>query len=600
MSLGTHANPHHPGTHRAGGDASARQAPSPGKTLAVATMGSFLAFVNVSIVLISLPAIFDNGLHLDPLQPGNVSYLLWLLLGYMVVTAVLVVTAGRLGDMMGRDRAFVLGFAIFTVGSVLCALTPNSGAAGALELIAFRCVQGVGGAFLMANSTALITDAYPANRRGFAVGVSQVFGIAGSFLGLVVGGVLSAVDWRLIFWVSVPLGVVGLIWSKRVLHDPNRNHDVSLDIAGNITFAVGLVALLVGISYGIQPYGGHVTGWSSPFVLSSTIGGVILLAIFVQVEKRAENAMFNIALFRIRAFSFGNLAGLLAATARGGLQFMLIIWLQGIWLPLHGYNYSDTPLWAGIYLLPLTIGFLIAGPVSGYLSDRIGARPFATGGMLLVALSFGLMLLLPTDFNYYAFAALLVLNGLGSGLFTSPNTTGVMNAVPASQRGTASGMRSTFQNSGQVLSIGLFFTLLVIGLASSLPGALQSGLVAHGVSAADAHTASTLPPVATLFAAFLGYNPISHLLGAHVLSSLPAGQNAILTGKSFFPTVISGPFKDGLSVVFWVAIALCVVAAIASYLRGGKFVHEDSDAPRVAEPVLDDTDVPAVLAPANA
>jgi len=545
------------------------------QTLVITTVGVFLAFVNSSIVLISLPAIF-RGLRLNPLEPANVSYLLWLLLGYMVVTAVLVVTAGRLGDIFGRSRTFSVGFGIFTLGAAVCALDPISGGGGALFLIIARCVQGIGGAMLMANSTALITDAFPSHRRGTAVGINQVFALAGSFVGLLVGGLLADTSWRLVFWVSVVPGVVGTVWAARALHDNAARRLVRVDLWGNVTFGIGLVALLVGISYGIQPYHGHITGWSSPFVLVSTVGGVAVLAAFVAVERRVAAPMFDLSLFKIRAFSMGNAAGLLASIARGGLQFMLIIWLQGIWLPQHGYAYARTPLWAGIYLIPLTVGFLVAGPISGWLSDRFGARPFATGGMLLVAASFGLMLLLPADFSYPAFAALLVLNGIGSGLFASPNTTGVMNAAPASERGIASGMRATFQNSGQVLSIGLFFTLLVIGLAGTLPGSLEAGFLAHGVPLAAAHQAATLPPVATLFAAFLGYNPVQQLLGTHVLGALPAAQSAQLTGGSFFPRAISTPFTHGLEVVFIVSIVLCLLAAAASWLRGGRYVSDEA------------------------
>jgi MFS family permease len=249
---------------------------------------------------------------------------------------------------------------------------------------------------------------------------------------------------------------------------------------------------------------------------------------------------------------------------------MLIIWLQGIWLPLHGYDYSSTPLWAGIYLVPLTLGFLIAGPLSGRLSDRLGHRAFTSGGLLLMAVSFGGLLLLPVDFNYWAFAALILLNGLGGGLFAAPNASAIMSAVPAHQRGAASGMRSTFQNSGMVLSIGLFFSLMVVGLASSLPTTLFNGLTAQGVPASAAHSLASLPPVGVLFAAFLGYNPIQQLLGPGVLHSLPAANAATLTGRDFFPHLISGPFHNGLVVVFWLAIAMSVVGALASLVRAPK------------------------------
>jgi EmrB/QacA subfamily drug resistance transporter len=550
--------------------------------LVVTSVGVVLAFLNSSIVLISLPAIF-RGLHLDPLESQNVSYLLWMITGYLVVTSVLVVTAGRLGDIYGRARLFTIGFGVFTVGALLCAVDPIHGAGGAVFLILARCVQGVGGAAIMANSTAILTDAFPAERRGVAVGINQVTALTGSFAGLVIGGLLANIGWRWVFVVSFVPGVVGTIWSAKVLPDVGKRIAVPLDVAGNITFGLGLVSILTGITYGIQPADGRDSGWLSPFVLGCFVVGVVLLTAFGVIERRVAAPMFDLQLFRIRAFSAGNAAGLLAATARGGLQFALILWLQGIWLPLHGYSFEDTPLWAGIYLLPLTVGFLIAGPVSGYLSDKYGARLFATGGMLINALSFGLLLALPVDFSYVAFAALLALNGLSSGLFASPNTTGIMNAVPARERGIASGMRATFQNSGQVLSIGLFFGLLTVGLSGSLPGALKSGLVAHGVPQTVAAHAAATPSIGPLFAAFLGDNPIKGLVGTQTLNALPAGQSATLTGTKFFPTILEGPFHDGLVLAFGLAIILCVLAAAASWLRGGKFVYDDAAADGVLE-----------------
>jgi MFS family permease len=530
------------------------------------TLGMLLATINSSIVLISLPAIF-NGVKLNPLQAGNVSYLLWMLMGYMLVTAVLVVTLGRLGDMFGRVKIYNFGFAVFTVCSIILSLDPFTGGHGALWLIGWRVVQAVGGAMLMANSTAIITDAFPATQRGMALGINMVAALAGSFLGLVLGGVLADWDWRSVFWVNVPIGVLGTIWAYKSLHDLSARRPGRIDWWGNVTFGVGLTALLAAISYGIQPYGGHTMGWTNPLILAGLIGGVAVLVLFVVIESRTAEPMFPLALFRNHVFASGNAAGLLMSIARGGLQFMLIIWLQGIWLPLHGYDYAQTPLWAGIYLVPLTFGFLVAGPMAGRLSDRFGHRAFASGGLLLMAATFGGMLLLPTDFNYPAFALLIFLNGLGSGLFAAPNVSSVMSSVPAHQRGAASGMRATFQNSGMVLSIGLFFSLMVIGLASSLPTTLFNGLTAQGVPASAAHAVAALPPVGVLFAAFLGYNPIQQLLGPHVLHALPAQNAATLTGRQFFPHLIAGPFHDGLVVVFWLAIAMALVGAFASLVR---------------------------------
>ena len=533
------------------------------------TLGNLLATINSSIVLISLPAIF-KGIGVNPLEAGNVSYLLWMLMGYMLVTAVLVVTLGRLGDMFGRVKIYNAGFAIFTITSVILSLDPFDGSGGAIWLIGWRVLQAVGGAMLMANSAAIITDAFSAEQRGMALGVNIVSALAGSFIGLVLGGVLAEWDWRSIFWVNIPVGVLGTIWAYRSLHDTGVRRPAKIDWWGNATFAIGLTAVLAAITYGIQPYGGHTMGWTNPWVLSGLIGGALVLVTFGVIETKVAEPMFPLTLFKNLGFTSGNVANLLASIARGGLQFMLIIWLQGIWLPLHGYDYDQTPLWAGIYLVPMTIGFLAAGPLSGYLSDKFGPRLFAAGGLLVMAASFFGLLLLPGDFNYVVFALLIFVNGLGGGLFAAPNTSLIMSSVPANMRGAASGMRATFQNAGMVLSIGVFFSLMVAGLANSLPGTLSSGLVAQGVPAQTAGAIAQLPPVGTLFAAFLGYNPIGQLLGPTVLGALPAANAANLTGLEFFPRLIAEPFHDGLIIVFWMAIAMAVVGALASLLRSKK------------------------------
>jgi MFS family permease len=534
------------------------------------TVGMLLATVNASIVIISLPAIF-NGIHLNPLAPGNVSYLLWMLMGFLLVSAVLVVALGRLGDMFGRVKLYNQGFVVFTVASIALSLDPFEHGTGALWLIGWRVVQAVGGAMIFANSTAILTDAFPANQRGTALGINQVAAIAGSFIGLILGGVLAEWDWRAVFWVSVPIGIAGTIWSYLSLHELGQRNPGKLDWWGNITFAIGLSALLAAITYGLQPYGGHSTGWTNPWVLAGMIGGVALLVAFCVIETKVAEPMFHLGLFRNRTFASANLAGLLASVSRGGMQFMLIIWLQGIWLPLHGYDYASTPLWAGIYLLPLTIGFLVAGPASGWLSDHFGQRPFAVGGALVVAASFLGLMVLPVNFPYWLFAVLITVNGIGSGLFSSPNASAVMGAVPPAQRGAASGMRGTFFNSGSALSIGVFFTLMILGLAASLPHTLTSGLQAQGVPAAVAQQIGNLPPVGSLFAAFLGYNPLGSLLGpSGVLQQLPAANAATLTGKEFFPNLISQPFHQGLFVVFIAAAAMSVISAAASLIPAGK------------------------------
>jgi MFS family permease len=544
------------------------------------TLGIFMAALDGSIVLIALPAIF-KGIGVDPLAPGETDYLLWTLMGYLVVTATLLVAFGRISDMYGRVRFYNLGFAIFAVGSILLYLVTGTGNTAALEIIIFRLVQAVGGAFLFANSTAILTDAFPPHQRGTALGINQIAALAGQFIGLVAGGLLAAIDWRAVFLVSVPFSVGGSIWAYLALHETAtiRKHQ-KLDIPGNVLFAVGLTAVLIGMTYGLQPYGAAPMGWGNPFVLACLIGGALALVAFIIVEQHVAQPMFNLDLFKIRMFSVGNLAGFLASLARGGLNFLLIIWLQGIWLPLHGYSFADTPLWAGIYMLPLTGGFLLMGPLSGYLSDRYGARFFSTTGMLVTALGFIGLILLPIDFSYPVMAVLLVLLGMGMGMFAAPNTTAIMNAVPPEYRGVSSGMRATFQNTATTLSITAIFIVVTLGLAAHLPTALLQGLTQAGIPPAAAQKVSNLPPVAALFATFLGYNPLATLLPPQIITALPAASQLEILGKTFWPNLISDPLKAGLGVAFAISAGLSVIAALASFLRGGRVIYDvEADKP---------------------
>ena len=538
------------------------------------TLGTLLATINSSIVLISLPAIF-RGIGLNPLAPRNVSYLLWMLMGYLVVTAVMVVFFGRLGDIFGRVRIYNLGFVVFTLAAVALSFDPFHLGPGALWLIGWRVVQGVGGAMLMAASAAILTDAFPARQRGMALGVNQVAAVAGSFLGLLVGGVLSQWDWRAIFWVGVPIGVLGTIWSFRSLHELGVRTPARLDWAGTLLLGIGLTVLLTAITYGIQPYGGRSTGWTNPWVLGSIVFSLVVLVVFGLVELRISAPMVDIRLFESKPFALGNLAGLMSSVGRGGMQFMLIIWLQGIWLPLHGYSFESTPLWSGIYMLPMTIGFLVAGPLSGSLSDRFGSRPFTVGGMVLMAVTFVALVTIPVNFSFWVFALLIFLNGLGGGIFTSPNTAAVMSSVPPADRGAASGIRATFFNAGTSLSIGIFFSLMIVGLAHRLPGTMSAGLQQQGVPATLAHQLANTPPVGSLFAAFLGYNPIAQLLAPSGALQHTGINAAVLTGKEFFPELISGPFHTGLVVVFIAAAVMMALGAAASWVNPGRYVDDD-------------------------
>lgn len=538
------------------------------------TLGVMMAMINSTIILISLPAIF-KGIDIQPLT--SFQYLLWILFGYNIVTATLLVTFGRLSDIFGRVKLYNLGFAVFTAGSLALYLTPGTGDAAADYIILFRIVQGIGGAFLFSNSAAILTDAFPHNERGKALGVNQIAALAGSLIGLILGGVLASINWRYVFLVSVPFGLFGTAWSYYKLHElstPERKSRI--DIIGNTTFASGLTLLLIGVTYGLMPYGRQTMGWSSPWVIASIVSGIALLILFPFVELRVQQPMFDLRLFKRRIFTAANFAGMLAAIARGGMMIMLIIMLQGIWLPLHGYSYSSTPFWAGIYMLPMMVGFIIMGPLSGWLSDRHGARVLSTAGMGIATLSFILFLFLPYNFNYWEFAALLLMQGFGMGMFAAPNTASIMNSVPPDKRGAASGMRATLQNSGQTVSLALFFIIIIDALSSSLPGALSGALTSAGAPPQLTSIVASLPPTGELFSAFLGYNPVKTLLLSYpaLASSLPTATYALLTGKHWFPSVIASPFISALREAFLVSAALSAVAGVVSLLRGRVYIYD--------------------------
>lgn len=545
------------------------------------TLGVLMATINSTILIISLPAIF-RGIHINPLHSGQTSLLLWILMGFNVATTILLVSFGRISDTYGRVKLYNLGFLVFTIGSILLFLTPGTGTAGEWELIIFRFIQGIGGAFLFANSAAILTDAFPADERGFALGLNQIAAIGGSVIGLVVGGLLSVLWWRAIFLVNVPVGLFGTVWAYIALKETATTREAKrIDWWGNLTFALGLMGVMLGLTYSISPYKHYAMGWHSPFVLTSLFAGVALLIAFVVIENFVEDPMFHLGLFRIRAFSIGNFTSLMGAIARGGLSFMIIIWLQGVWLPMHGVSFTHTPLQAGIDTIPQMAGFLVFGPISGRLSDRYGPRWFATIGMLVSAVGFFLLNTLPVDFHYWTFAFYIFVVGAGMGLFASPNTSAIMSSVPARFRGAASGMRATFMNAGMMLSMGIFFSMVISSLSTGLPGTITRGLSKFSLPASAISHLSHLPPLDVLFAALLGYNPLKMLLGSTaggrlLLSHMPAAQVAIMESPRYFPQLISHPFMDALRVVFLFAAAMTLLSAILSVFRGGRFIYDDA------------------------
>jgi MFS family permease len=548
------------------------------------TIGTLMAAIDGTIVLISLPAIF-RGININPLT--SFQYLLWILFGYSLVTSTLLVSFGRISDMYGRVRLFNLGFLIFTVGSLLCAATPNTGSAGASELIVFRIIQGVGGAFLFANSAAILTDAFPPRERGKALGINMTAAIAGSLVGLVLGGILALFDWRYIFLVSVPVGALGTVWSYWKLKDVGTmRKGARIDIWGNLAFASGLTLVILGVTYALEPYGTASMGWGDPWVVASLAAGLALLVAFPFIETKVPDPMFHLGLFGNRMFSAANVAGVLSAVGRGGVQIMLIILLQGIWLPLHGVNYQDTPFWAGIYMIPMIAGFAIMGPVSGYLSDKYGARLFATLAMVITAGTFLALSFLPYNFDYLTFGIIILVMGMAGGLFAAPNIASIMNAVPPEHRGAASGMRATLQNTGQTISLAIFFTIIITGLSNGLPGALSSAMVSAGVPQLSS-AFSSISPTSALFSAFLGYNPMQAILAAPqlapVVSQIPKATLTYLTGHTFFPTAIAPAFVSALDLSFYIGAALSIAAALASLLRGEVFIHGEVVDPRRAQ-----------------
>lgn len=536
------------------------------------TLGGLMGAINMTIVLISLPTIF-RGLNIDPTAPGEFIMLLWVMMGYSIVLATLLVTFGRLSDLYGRTRLYTLGFVIFTFGSILLSIIPDgSGNNGAKMLIGFRIVQGVGGGLLMVNSTALITDSFGPNERGRALGINQISFIAGSLIGLIAGGLLASSNWHLVFIVNIPFAVAGSLWSVFKLKAISKKVKVPMDIAGNVALGGGLVLISLGFTYALVPYGNSSMGWGSPWVLASFVVGVVLLVAFVFLELKVKQPLFDLRLFKIRAFNYGNLANFVSSLGRGAIMFLVIIWLQGIYLPLHGFTYSSTPFWAGIYMLPMMVGFIALGPVGGILTDKYGARTFATTGMIITAISLYLLTLLPYNFSLWQFEGILLMNGIGSGLFAAPNTTAVMNSLPEESRGAGSGMRTTFNNIGQTISMAIFFSIAISIFTLKLPSSLLNTSLSIGLPLQIATAISKIPPSGALFAAFLGINPAASFSPA-MLNLIPPAALKSLMSLSFFPNAIGPSFMVGLKDSLYIAILMTIAGAVLSALSGGRYVH---------------------------
>ncbi len=454
-------------------------------TLSNTTIGTFMALLDSSIVLVSLPTI---GRELPGTSPG---ILLWVVLSYTLVTTTLLLSFGRLSDMFGRVRLYTLGFAVFTVGSLAASLAQSG-----TDLLVARVVQGVGAGFLSATAAAILTDSFPANERGKALGINQVAAIFGSIMGLVLGGVLTTeFGWRSIFLVNVPIGIFGTFWALLQLREMHpREVGAKVDWSGNLAFGLGLTILLVAITIG------SLQGWTSPWVLTGLIAGPVLLGAFVGIERTAPNPMFDLTLLRIRTFLAGNLAAFLSALARGAFTFVMVFYFQGV-LQVSAER-------AGILLLPLAAAFAVSGPLSGAISDRTGARYLGTAGLLISAVGFLLLVFFPTDGPYAYLAFAMALLGVGQGMFAAPNRAEVMSSVPADRRGIAAGTGTTFLNAGSLGSLALGFTVL----AGVIPLAALSNVFAGGAPGSPTDAGGFVNALHLLFGIALGLTVVAAIV----------------------------------------------------------------------------------------
>jgi MFS family permease len=523
----------------------------------------FIAFANYNMIIIALPQIF-NSLRFNPTAPDALGYLIWLILGYMIVTSSLVVTFGRISDLKGRAKLYSLGFLIFAISSGMLSTVNGYGGSAVLEMIILRLFQGVGGGLLMVNSAAILTDYFPKNELGKALGLNQVSGLVGGVAGLIIGGVLSVINWRYIFLLDFVVGIIGTLWSFKSLRDIQKPIKQPLDIIGNVLFALGITLLLISVTYGLLPYGNQQLGWGNPFVITGLTISFLAIGIFVFVERKVKNPMFDLSLFKVRDFSIANFTNFIASMARQGILLMMLVLLQGIWLPLHGVPYSQTPFWAGLYLIPNMLGFAALGPISGILSDRYGSKVFTSLGLFVSALGFFLLSLLPYDFQLWQFFTISFLMGAGMGLFSSPNMADIMASVPVQKRGAASGMRASLQNTASAISVVLYFSVVITGMAITLNSSIESALSSYGI-----HLNVNLPAAVAIFSALLGYDPLSSLT-----SSLPTSVASHIDTPAFFVTAIAPSFMSGFRLMLNISAALLVLSGILSLTRKGVRVGE--------------------------
>jgi len=523
----------------------------------------FIAFANYNMIIIALPQIF-NSLRFNPTAPDALGYLIWLILGYMIVTSSLVVTFGRISDLKGRAKLYSLGFLIFAISSGILSTVNGYGDSAVLEMIILRLFQGVGGGLLMVNSAAILTDYFPKNELGKALGLNQVSGLVGGVAGLIIGGVLSVINWRYIFLLDFVVGIIGTLWSFKSLRDVQKPIKQPLDIIGNVLFALGITLLLISVTYGLLPYGNQQLGWGNPFVITGLTISFLAIGIFVFVERKVKNPMFDLSLFKVRDFSVANFTNFIASMARQGILLMMLVLLQGIWLPLHGVPYSQTPFWAGLYLIPNMLGFAALGPISGILSDRYGSKVLTSLGLFVSALGFFLLSLLPYDFQLWQFFAISFLMGAGMGLFSSPNMADIMASVPVQKRGAASGMRASLQNTASAISVVLYFSVVITGMAVTLNSSIESALSSYGI-----HLNVNLPAAVAIFSALLGYDPLSSLT-----SSLPTSVASHIDTPAFFVTAIAPSFMSGFRLMLNISAALLVLSGILSLARKGVRVGE--------------------------